>query len=291
MASLTPGVRAHHAATPPIDQRQSEEQPGKNRSALSYAILLATAAVLCIGLLALGTWQVQRRSWKLDLIERVDQRAHALPVAVPSPDQWSQVNASADQYRRVSLSGTFLNDRETLVQASTELGSGFWVMTPLQQADGTLVLVNRGFVPNTNRDNAPDRRAGQSAVTLTGLLRTTEPVGGFLRKNDAIGNRWYSRDVKAIAAARGLTRVAPFFVDADAAATSPNVSQTAPVGGLTVIRFNNNHLVYALTWYALALMVMVAARHLVRDRRRLRQRAGDATLGSNNQPLRDAGPG
>lgn len=239
--------------------------------------------LLFIGFFALGTWQVVRRAWKLDLIERVEQRVHAPAVAAPGPDQWPELNVAADEYLHVRLVGKFLHEQEALALASTQLGSGFWVMTPLQQADGTLVLVNRGFIPDGRRDSTADRLMKQPdrIVTITGLLRKSEPNGGFLRKNDAVGNRWYSRDVQAIAEARGLHDVAPFFVDADA--TAPLLGEIPrgvndgpppePVGGLTVINFHNNHLIYALTWYALALMIVGAAWHVVWDRRRSLRRA------------------
>jgi len=241
-------------------------------------MLIVLAVALFAGFCALGTWQVVRRTWKLDLIERVERRVHAPAVAAPTPDQWPSLDTRANEYLHVRLSGKFLYGDETLVQAVTKIGSGFWLMTPLQQANGTLVLVNRGFVANDKRDDAVDRPPAQTNVSVTGLLRKTEPVGGFLRKNDAPGHRWYSRDVQQIAAAHGLQNVAPFFVDADEAATLPGNPppykvldegpQVEPVGGLTVINFHNNHLVYALTWYALALMVAGAAWHVVRDRRR-----------------------
>lgn len=238
---------------------------------------MACALLLFAGFLALGSWQVQRRAWKLDLIERVDQRVHAPAVAAPGPAQWPQVSEANDEYRHVQLTGRFLDDRETLVQAVTELGSGFWVLTPLQQADGTVVLVNRGFVPPEARNPANrgtpvlDGSTGSTrAVTVAGLLRISEPGGGFLRKNDPAAERWYSRDVQAIAAARGLAadRVAPFFVDAEAAPRAAAGRTTWPAGGLTVIAFPNSHLVYALTWYALAAMVAAAAWYVWRADRR-----------------------
>jgi surfeit locus 1 family protein len=221
--------------------------------------LAVCAALLFAGFAALGTWQVERRAWKLDLIARVEQRVHAPAVAAPAPDQWPTVSAAGDEYRHVRIAGTFLHDRETLVQAATELGGGFWVLTPLRMADGRVVLVNRGFVPPEARERTARGAPESSGETVvTGLLRMTEPGGGFLRKNDPAGERWYSRDVQAIAAARGLRDVAPFFVDVDvdADATEP---RTWPAGGLTVIAFHNSHLVYALTWYGLALMVLGAA--------------------------------
>ncbi|MFC7554551.1 SURF1 family cytochrome oxidase biogenesis protein [Pseudoroseomonas wenyumeiae] len=91
-----------------------------------------------------------------------------------------------------------------------------------------------------------------------------------MRSNDPAADRWHSRDVEAIAAARGLRDVAPFFLDADA---TPNPGGL-PVGGLTVVSFPNSHLVYALTWYALALMLAGASAYLAREEWRARRRPG-----------------
>ncbi|MEY9784331.1 SURF1 family protein [Sinorhizobium fredii] len=221
------------------------------RSRLSLAILSVIGLLLVAGLLALGTWQVKRLSWKLDLIARVEERIHAAPVPPPSRSDWANVGAARDEYRRVRVRGRFLNDKETLVYAATELGAGYWVMTPLALNDGTTVLVNRGFVPAEKRAPAtrsPGRVTGDT--TVTGLMRMDEPEGSLLRSNKPEEERWYSRDVGAIAAARGLSGVAPYFIDADA---TPNPGGL-PAGGLTRLAFSNNHLVYAVTWYCLAVM-------------------------------------
>lgn len=232
--------------------------------------LLAAALVGCVfGLSALGVWQLERRAWKLALIDRVESRIHAAPGPLPGVQTWPSINA-ADQYRRIRLAGTFLHDRETLVQAVTDLGRGFWVLTPLRTGAGEIVLVNRGFVPPERRDPATRREGNpEGVVTVTGLLRVTEPRGAFLRTNDPDANRWYSRDVAAISAKLGLSGAAPFFVDADA---EPNLGGY-PVGGLTVIRFPNNHLIYALTWFVMALMLAAALLFVARDRWRFRRTA------------------
>lgn len=199
---------------------------------------------------ALGVWQLERRTWKLDLIERVEARVAAAPVSLPPRVAWRALRARDIEYLRVRALGRFLHHRETLVEASTERGAGFWVLTPLLTDQG-IVLVNRGFVPRERRAPA-SRSAGQVAgdVAVTGLLRPSEPEGRILRANRPHEERWYSRDVAAIAAARGLASPAPFFVDADAA---PNPGGY-PVGGLTVVGFRNTHLIYAVTWFALAAM-------------------------------------
>lgn len=255
---------------------------------LAALIALAVgAALIFAGLVALGTWQVQRRAWKLDLIERVDQRVRTPAVAAPGPERWPRIDAASDEYRHVRLNGVLLHQHETLTQASTVLGGGFWVMTPLRQLDGSVVLVNRGFVPTEDAPARAIRRATepQGDIALTGLLRLSEPKGGFLRRNDPAARRWYSRDVQAIATAQGLTaNVAPYFVDADASKPSPG----QPVGGLTVIAFHNNHLMYALTWYTLALMVAGAAWYVARDeratRRRMNENAGHVDSHQSRDP-------
>lgn len=228
---------------------------GERRSRLSFVVLFALGLAMTAGFVLLGNWQVERRAWKVDLIERVEARVDAAPVPAPGPAAWPGVTAANAEYLRVRATGGFLHDRETLVQAVTDLGSGFWVMTPLRTDRGFTLLVNRGFAPGA-------RRAArvEGPVTVTGLLRLTEPEGGFLRRNDPAADRWYSRDVQAIARARGLADVAPYFVDADAAPDPGGF----PRGGLTQVRFRNHHLVYALTWYALAALVAGALVLLVR---------------------------
>lgn len=240
---------------------------GTTKTARSLLMLLALA-VGAAALTALGIWQLERRVWKLDLIDQVERRIHAVPVAAPGPAAWPVINAADDAYRRVHATGHFLNRREILVQAVTELGAGFWVVAPFHTNAGFTVLVNRGFVLPERRDSTT-RTAGRitGETTVTGLMRMTEPKGAFLRANDPATDRWYSRDVAAIAAARGLWGVAPYFIDAEA---TPNLDGL-PRGGLTVIEFPNNHLIYALTWFALALMAVGAAAFVVRDEWRIRK--------------------
>ncbi len=210
---------------------------------------------------ALGIWQVERRAWKLALIEAVDQRAHASPTEAPSLADWHSRAAADWQYRHVTVIGRFQHDRETLVQAVTEQGNGYWVLTPLVRPDGATLLVNRGFVPPEHADRRTRWQALPTApIRVTGLLRISERGGRILRPNQPAQDRWYSRDVGAIAARRDLTAVMPYFIDADATQNPGGW----PVGGLTVVSFPNNHLVYALTWFGLALICGYALRLLCR---------------------------
>jgi surfeit locus 1 family protein len=221
---------------------------------MSRFLLVLSGLLGVLLFLGLGVWQLERRVWKLDLIARVDQRIHAPVVDAPGPQGWGGFSAADYEYRHVRLTGRFLAGANTLVQAVTELGGGYWVLTPMRTDSGFVVLVNRGFIPRERKAEFERESGGSTApAAIDGLLRVSEPGGGFLRSNDPAANRWYSRDVVAIAKARGLTDVAPYFVDAGASG-----ARSWPRGGLTVVHFRNSHLVYALTWFALAAMLAIA---------------------------------
>jgi len=221
-----------------------------------WLVLFDLAAVLVVaGLVALTVWQTHRRAWKLDLIARIEARISAPATPAPPRERWPEVSAASHEYARVTATGRWLEDRSALVQAVTELGGGYWVITPLMQEDGTAVLVNRGFIPADKRDPADWKARSEGPVTVTGMLRMPEPGGAFLQTNDPPADRWFSRDVEAIAASRRLPATAPYFIDAERAPDHSGL----PVPGLTVIAFSNNHLIYAITWGILALMAAAGA--------------------------------
>lgn len=230
------------------------------------ALLVLFSVLFCV-FTGLAVWQVERRAWKHALIERVEQRVHRDAVDVPGPVRWPVITAADDAYRRVRATGRFVAGSETFVRAVTVLGSGYWLIAPLLLNDGAVILVNRGFVTSSDRSRVA---ATEGETTVTGLLRITEPGGSFIQRNDPAKDRWVSRDVQAIASARGLQRVAPFFIDAEGDPANAGdgganaVARGVPVGGLTVIAFSDNHLLYAIIWSVLAVMNVLAAWRVLR---------------------------
>lgn len=220
----------------------------KKRGGLRLAIIGVLTLFFVAVFTALGVWQLQRLQWKLALIARVDARVHADPQALPPVSDWPKVNQTDDEYLRVDVRGHFLKDHNALVYASTGLGPGYWVLTPLQREDGSIVYINRGYIPLEMKAHPPASPDGE--VEVTGLLRLNEPGGTLMRSNVPEDDRWYSRDVEAMAKRQGVAGEAPFFIDAEASA-----DQNAwPRGGLTVIHFRNTHLSYAITWFVMALL-------------------------------------
>lgn len=224
--------------------------------------ILVAASIVFVTMLSLGTWQVQRLGWKLDLIERVESRAFGDPVEAP----FGTVSEEEHSYLRViTQDGVFMHEHAQQVKALTELGPGSWLMTPLQ-TDTRIIWINRGFVPSGSQPT--DWIEPSGALSVTGLLRMTEPGGTVLEKNDPDAGRWFSRDVIALSDDAGLGRTAPYFIDADHA--GPDAAW--PRGGITQVNFRNSHLSYALTWYAMAALFLSAMVYVIRDR--LRHRAG-----------------
>lgn len=240
------------------------------RRAGRWTVPLAALLALCsAGFVALGLWQWQRLAWKTALIARVEQRMQAPAVAPPAPAIWAEIRREDHDYLRVRLEGRW-RGAVLWVRAGTELGWGYWAMRALETPDGW-VLVNRGFVLAEQRQALQPRLAAETdqSTQVLGLLRLSEAPSWF-RPNDPAAGRWAAREVPAMARALGLGqaphdgRVAPFYVDAWSVTGAAQGDW--PRTGLTAVQFSNNHLSYALTWFALALLSAGASFLVVRLR-------------------------
>lgn len=199
-------------------------------------------------LVGLGTWQVQRMIWKDALLQRIETRMAAAPVSLPpgviNPEDW--------EYRRVGLSGRFLHDQELHLYAIGANGRpGFRVITPLLRGDGLPVLVDRGWVPEKLKDPGT-RLAGQitGIVDIEGLIARSGAKARFTPENDLVANRWYFLDLEEMALAVGLGDHMPVVVVATAGKPNPG---GYPQRRAIIPGPSDNHLIYAITWYSLAL--------------------------------------
>jgi surfeit locus 1 family protein len=226
----------------------------------SWIGLLIPALVAFLVLIGLGTWQLQRKAWKEGLIAALDAQLAAPPVALPPPAAWPSLDQQTAEYRRVNLSVAFDNAKEALVFAAPSAfrpdvtSPGYWVFTPGRLAEGGVVLVNRGFVPE-GRQNPISRPEGQLSgpLQIVGVMRWPEGRHWFTPNDEPAHNLWFSRDPEAIAAAKGLGSVAPFYIEQ----ASPAPPGGLPQPGKLVVKLPDNHLQYALTWYGLAIVLAV----------------------------------
>ncbi|MEQ9638490.1 MAG: SURF1 family protein [Alphaproteobacteria bacterium] len=209
---------------------------------------VATVPALAI-LVALGTWQMQRLAWKTDLLAARDAALAAPPVpldAGTSPDDL--------RFRRGEVTGTFDHAHELYLGPRVyDHHPGVHVLTPLRLADGAVLLVNRGWVPQDLRD-AARRPAGQveGVQTVRGVVLTPGPRGTYTPDNEPANNQWFYVDLDAMGRAIGA-ELLPFVLASD----DTDVPGGVPIGGQGRLHIKNDHLQYALTWYSLAVVLLV----------------------------------
>ncbi len=244
---------------------------GRRRFRPRFWPSLTTALALAV-LVAMGNWQLERLEWKRGLSAEMTQRMAGPAIALPPPP----VDAAALRYRPIRLAGRFHHDRELYLEARSHRGrGGLHVVTPFELDDGRVVLVDRGWVPPERRrpETRPEgqiegQTAGQAAgpVRLLGTMRTGGWNGyEFLRpENDPAGNTWVWMDLPRMAervamegaglGGAGLEGTeSGYYLVAGAA---PNTGGL-PNGRAPGAPQPNNQLGYALTWYALALVLLV----------------------------------
>jgi surfeit locus 1 family protein len=222
------------------------------RPRLLVPTLVALAAALVA--VALGTWQLQRKTWKEALITAMDARLAAPPVPLPPASEWPSFTADDAEFRRVTFHAQFEGGRGVWVYVAGSAlrddikDPGYFAFQPARLDDGRTVVVNRGYVP---MDKTIPWSSG--SVDIVGYLRWPETRPWFLSDTDKSSDTWFVRDPGAMAAAKGWGEVAPFYVDQET---------PVPPGGLprpSALRVNlrNDHFQYALTWFGLALVIVV----------------------------------
>lgn len=214
-------------------------------------LTIATLIALAI-LIGLGTWQLQRRTEKHALLAQIEsrERAATAPVELLLP------TGDYAAFRKATATGRFDNTREAYVfspRSDNNMNqSGFRVITPLTLLGGDTILVDRGWVPQDHRDPAtrPDGQP-QDQVETAGVLRRSATGSSFTPPPDTVQHIFYSRNSKAIASHLGLKLKSPLILEA----TSEFPGGPEPLPSVTDIP--DNHLNYALTWYSLALVLIV----------------------------------
>jgi surfeit locus 1 family protein len=224
----------------------------------SWTGLLIPALLAFLVLIGLGTWQLQRKAWKEGLIATLDAQLAAPPIALPPSAAWSSLDQRRAEYRRVTLTVAFDNAKEALVFAAPSAfrpdvtSPGYWVFTPARLADGAIVMVNRGFVPEGRQDPITHPEGQLSGpLQIVGVMRWPEGRHWFTPNDDPAHNLWFARDPQTIADAKGVGPVVPFYVEQ----VSPVPPGGLPQPGKLVVKLPDNHLQYALTWYGLAIVL------------------------------------
>ena len=202
--------------------------------------------------LALGTWQVKRLAWKEGLVTAIEA-ARAQPSLTQLPSD--EAALAALEFRMVEIAGRFKSDAEYhLFPRWYEGKQGYWILAPLTLADGRVLLINRGWVPLEKKEpqTRPETKLRGRAV-IQGILRVGADRHYFTPKNSVEKNIWFGRDIAAMAAAHGFTHVVPAMLDR----VGTQDVKRLPVPSDGTITLRNDHLSYIITWYGIALGILV----------------------------------
>ncbi len=237
---------------------------------MRFLPLVSTLIMLPI-LLGLGQWQLQRMDWKQELLARIAQSQAGPVTEIQTAADLEGLTKAKNDYMRLRLAGTWRVDLEQywfaqVNEAPDGLAAsdkvGFHVLTPLQLADGGLIFVDRGFVPERLR--LASSRPENLPTSITGILRWPDRRGRFDAADRPKDRIWYVRDPSAMAQA--LEIVAPDFLVEQ---MTPQAGW--PYAGQSRLALSNRHFEYALTWFGFALiLVIISATWHIRQFRTLR---------------------
>jgi cytochrome oxidase assembly protein ShyY1 len=238
----------------------------RRRGSAGFAIF---TLVMVAAFVSLGIWQLQRRADKHALIAALDERLAAASVALPPSAQWPALTPEKDEFRRVSFTATYPRLPDAMVYSSGSAvrddisGPGTWAFLPSRLPGGETVAVNTGFVQNTMQDRAQQDRAVGRLITgqpvkLSGYIRFPETAGTLTPAENVAKRLWFTRDhlsmARALGWGEGGKNVAPFYIDLE----SPAPESGIPKPGALTVHLKDDHLQYAITWFALAAAVVIA---------------------------------
>ena len=184
--------------------------------------------------MSLGFWQLQRLTWKTGILAEIDARLAEPPVALPiTPDP------VADKYLQVEVAGKIV-EGELHVLTFGDGGPGFRVIAPMLLEDGRLILVDRGFLPETEKNVV---RAGGD-VTAVGSLVWPQETDKYVPDPNREKNIWFARDVSLMAEALETEQVM--------LAISRSTNNDGITPQRVAVNISNRHLEYVMTWFSLA---------------------------------------
>ncbi len=206
--------------------------------------------VLFCLLVYLGTWQLFRLDWKLNLIEKIENNIKHPPVPFEDLIQHIHNDYEDIEYRKVQLKGKIeQSNRLRLVSKMYGGAQGYHLLVPFKLNSGSLVLVNLGWVPN--RVDVQDVYIPDSEVILTGMVLKGYKNSSFTPLNNYSTNELFFVDTKEVSKTYNWINLWPFYVSK---IENHAAFREYPVIDKPNISLRNFHLQYAITWYLLALI-------------------------------------
>ncbi|KAF9040475.1 mitochondrial protein required for respiration [Hymenopellis radicata] len=236
-----------------------------------------TPTMLLVGFIpfftfGLGTWQMRRLQWKINLIDELKEKLELPPLALPRKINLAVIPEFV--WRKVAVKGRFDHSHAMLLGPRVREGlTGVNVVTPLMRADGTTILVDRGFITSDVAKSLSFSRP-EAEVEVFGMIRLSQPRNTFTPDNRPEEGQWYWTDIDGMSEYAGGERanVQPVYIEeifeGHAGEASNNISRGIPVGRAPTVNLRNSHLSYVITWYSLSALTAFMFLRLLANRKK-----------------------
>ena len=190
-------------------------------------------------LISLGSWQLYRLNWKLNLISEINSSLKNDPVELSKSNK--------KNYLRITTSGTVDFDKQIYLYNLNDSGKpGFEVINPILIGNENY-LINRGWIPFDKKDKAEINILDTNAII--GTLKTQSKANSFKPDNDINKNYWFTLNREDIFSYTGKNfSKYIIYLNGDYKAPKPKV---------ITANISNNHKKYAITWFSMAISILL----------------------------------
>lgn len=239
---------------------------GFSRRWAGYIALTILFAAACAGL---GMWQVDRRDEAVTEIRRVEANFDRAPIALEDALPTLTSFDASQKWLPVTVTGRYLVDQALLVRNRPLNGPGFEQLVPLQLDDGTVFIVDRGWLPTGNAQDLPDVKTPPPSGTVTVVARLKAGEPAIAGRGDAPG-QIATVELPKIEGMLGL----PTFTGAYGlmASEDPAGDGVRPTAVTKPVADEGPHLSYAFQWFTFGVLGFVGLGYIVRtEYRRLHE--------------------
>ena len=190
-------------------------------------------------MLSLGFWQLYRLSWKLDLINQIENSLKIDPVELQ--------NVEKKNYLRIKTSGQIDFEKQIYLYNLNETGKpGFEVINPIKIGDEDY-LINRGWI-SFDKKNKPEINIIDQK-NIIGTLMLQSKSSSFKPKNEIDKNYWFTLDREDILkfTGRNFSKYIIYL----------NGNYENPRPKVITAKISNNHKKYAITWFSMAISILL----------------------------------
>lgn len=214
-------------------------------------VSFCSVITLVLILIILGNWQLKRLAEKTQFIQTIKNNTSSPAKSI------ELIDGIAPLYSKISISGKFLTGKTIFLygrrSASAEK-DGYYILSAFESMDGKKYLVSRGWIPQSLKKESNQFWQNTIYDNIEAIILPGEIHAFMVPENDIRANIWFTIDLKMAQDVLGITENKYYLMQIN--------SSTLPLGAKPLFadqlsKIRNDHLEYAITWYSLALFLII----------------------------------